>query len=286
MGDIVFKIFPLALAYIMFTLGMGLQMADFRVIAKNPKAFFMGIFNQVLVLPLIALAIVLITKPIPALAFGIMLLSFCPGGMTSNLLSYYAKGNVALSIALTGTVSILSIFTLPLFIGYGYSYFIKDTANSISMVKMGIAVFLLTTLPVILGMLTRHKATNFTKRNRKRFEVIASVFFVLIVIVAIVTNWTSLMQNLTQIGIELTAMVVTLLSFGLLSSFLIGLPWRDRKTVAIESGIQNGATAIALAPIIVGTTQALPVIALPAAVYSVIMYLVALPFILWVRNKS
>lgn len=286
MGDIVFKIFPLALAYIMFTLGMGLQVADFRVIAQNPKAFFMGIFNQVLVLPLVALAIVLIAKPMPELAFGIMLLSFCPGGMTSNLLSYYAKGNVALSIALTGTVSILSIFTLPLFIAYGYSYFTKDTANSISMVKMGIAVFLLTTLPVILGMLTRHKAADFTKRNRKRFEVLASVFFVLIVIVAIITNWASLMKNFTAIGIELTSMVVILLSFGLLSSFVIGLPWIDRKTVAIESGIQNGATAIALAPIIVGTTKALPVIALPAAVYSVIMYLVALPFILWVRNKS
>lgn len=286
MSDIVFKLFPLALAYIMFTLGMGLQLADFRVIAKQPRAFFIGLFNQVLVLPLVALAIVLISKPSPELAFGIMLLSFCPGGMTSNLLSYYAKGNVALSIALTGTVSILSIFSLPIFIAYGYSYFIQDTANNISMVKMGIAVFLLTTLPVILGMVTRSKAPQFTQRNRKRFEVIASVFFVVIVIVAIVTNWSSLMDNLTEIGLELTSMVVILLSFGLLSSFLIGLSWIDRKTVAIESGIQNGATAIALAPIIVGTTSALPLIALPAAVYSVIMYVVALPFILWVRNKS
>lgn len=286
MSDIVFKIFPLALAYIMFTLGMNLKLADFRIIAKNPKAFFMGVFNQLFVLPLVALAIVFITQPRPELAFGILLLSFCPGGMTSNLLSYYAKGNVALSIALTGAVSIVSIFTLPFFISWGYNYFVQDIANTVSMVKMGVAVFVLTTLPVILGMLTRHKFTDFCRANHKKFSVVASLFFVLIVIVAIITNWNVLLENLSEIGIELVALMVILLTVGVVSSKLTGLPWVDRKTIAIESGIQNGATAIALSPIIVGTTAALPMIALPAAVYSVIMYLIALPFIAWVRNKN
>lgn len=285
MADLVFKIFPLALAYIMFTLGMDLSLADFRIIVKQPKAFVIGIFNQLLVLPLIALSIILITEPRPEMAFGILLLSFCPGGMTSNLLCFYAKGNVALSIALTGVVSILSIFTLPVFIALGYQYFIQDDAHSISMVKMGIAVFILTTLPVMIGMLTRHKFPNFTKANHERFAAVATVFFVLIVFVALITNWNTLTNNLVEIGFELTAMMLILLGFGVLSSKLIGLSWTDRKTIAIESGIQNGATAIALSPIIVGSATALPMIALPAAVYSIIMYAVAIPFIYLVRNK-
>lgn len=286
MNNIIFSIIPLALAYIMFTLGMDLQLADFRIITKQPRAFFVGVFNQVLLLPLVALSIVLITKPQPELAFGILLLSFCPGGMTSNLLCYYAKGNVALSIALTGTVSVLSIFILPLFIAFAYPYFIQDDAQQISTVKMGVAVFLLTTLPVIMGMFVRHRFSAFTKAYHTKFAAVASIFFVLIVIVALVSNWQVLLGNLSEIGIELTLMMLILLTFGVLSSQFLGLPWLDRKTVAIESGIQNGATAIALSPIIVGTAAALPAIALPAAVYSIIMYVVALPFILWVRNKS
>lgn len=286
MGDIVFKIFPLALAYIMFTLGMSLRLHDFGIILKQPKAFFIGMFNQLLVLPLTALCIVLISQPQPELAFGILLLSFCPGGMTSNLLCYYAKGNVALSIALTGVVSLLSIISLPVFIAFGYSYFIQDDANSISMVKMGLAVFILTTLPVMLGMLARHKYEAFTKAHHEKFAAVASAFFVIIVLVAMITNWNTLLDNITSIGVELTLMMLILITFGVFSSKLLGLTWVDRKTVAIESGIQNGATAIALSPIIIGTTAALPVIALPAAVYSVIMYVVALPFIYLVRNKQ
>lgn len=286
MDDVVFKIIPLTLAYIMFTLGMDLRLSDFKVIVSEPKAFIIGIINQVFALPIIAFIIVFITQPAPELAFGILLLSFCPGGMTSNLLCYYAKGNVALSISLTGIVSILSIITLPIFIALGYQYFVQDNAHSVSMVKMGVAVFLLTTLPVVMGMFTRYKFSAFTKAHHSKFATVASLFFVLIVLIAIISNWNTLLGHAMQISTELTLMISILLLLGLLSSRLLGLSWLDAKTVAIESGIQNGATAIALSPLIVGTATALPTIALPAAIYSVLMYVIALPFILWVRNKS
>lgn len=286
MSDIALKILPLALAYIMYTLGMSLQVSDFKVIAKNPKAFLMGFFNQVFILPLVALAIIFISNPAPELAFGILLLSFCPGGMTSNLLSFYAKGNVALSIALTGVVSLLSIISLPLFITLGYRYFIHDDAQQISMLKMGIAIFVLTTLPVLLGMLTRHKFTAFCEKNYQKFSAIAGGLFVLIVLAAIISNWATLITHLGSIGMELIIMMLLLLSIGVLTSKMLGLSWYDTKTVALESGIQNGATAISLSPIIVGTATSLPMIALPAAVYSVLMYLIAFPFILWVRHKN
>ena len=126
MNNTALALLPLTLAYIMFTLGAGLKLSDFKVIAKYPKAFFVGLINQVVLVPLVALAVVLVTAPPPAIAFGIMLISFCPGGVTSNMLTYYAKGNVALSIALTGVVSILSVITLPILITLAFDHFMKD----------------------------------------------------------------------------------------------------------------------------------------------------------------
>jgi len=172
---------PLALAYIMFTLGTGLKPSDFKIITKHPKAFFVGLINQVIFVPLVALAVVLLMSPPPAIAFGIMLISFCPGGVTSNMLTYYAKGNVALSVALTGVVSLLSVVTLPILITLAFNHFMKDQANSISAVKIGVVMFLLTALPVTLGMLARYKFTESMTRRSGILNGLASVFFVLIV---------------------------------------------------------------------------------------------------------
>lgn len=151
MSNTALSLLPLALAYIMFTLGTGLKGSDFKVITAYPKAFFVGLFNQVILVPVVALLVVLVMSPPPIIAFGIMLISFCPGGVTSNMLTFYARGNVALSVALTGTVSLLSVITMPILITLAFDYFMQDQARSISAVKIGIVMFLLTTLPVTLG---------------------------------------------------------------------------------------------------------------------------------------
>lgn len=148
MSNTVLALLPLALAYIMFTLGTGLKPSDFKVIVNHPKAFLVGLVNQVVFVPLVALAVVLVMATPPAISFGIMLISFCPGGVTSNMLTYYAKGNVALSVALTGVVSLLSVVTLPILITLAFNHFMQDQAGSISAVKIGVVMFLLTTLPV------------------------------------------------------------------------------------------------------------------------------------------
>ncbi|PKH80360.1 MULTISPECIES: bile acid:sodium symporter family protein [Psychrobacter] len=285
MNNTALALLPLALAYIMFTLGAGLKLSDFKVIAKYPKAFCVGLINQVVLVPLVALAVVLVTAPPPAIAFGIMLISFCPGGVTSNMLTYYAKGNVALSIALTGVVSILSVITLPILITLAFDHFMKDQANSISAIKIGLVMFLLTTLPVSLGMLARHKFTDFMVRRSSLLNGLASVFFVLIVFAAIASNWQLLQSQFTQIGLELVFIIAILFAISILISRVLKLSWFDTKTISIETSIQNSTTAITLAPIIMGVST-LPVIALPAALYGVLMYVVALPVIFLIKNKN
>ncbi|MBF2720208.1 bile acid:sodium symporter family protein [Psychrobacter sp. NG254] len=286
MNNTALALLPLALAYIMFTLGAGLKLSDFKVIANNPKAFFVGLVNQVVFVPLVALAVVLITTPPPTIAFGIMLISFCPGGVTSNMLTFYAKGNVALSVALTGVVSLLSVITLPIFITLAFDHFMKDQAGSISAVKIGLVMFLLTTLPVTLGMLARRKFTNFMVSKSGILNGIASIFFVLIVFAAVASNWALLKSQATAIGLELVLIIVILFALSMLTSKLLKLSWFDTKTVSIETSIQNSTTAITLAPIIMGTAAGLPAIALPAALYGVLMYVVAIPVIALIRNKN
>ena len=285
MSNTALALLPLALAYIMFTLGTGLKPSDFKVIASHPKAFFIGLINQVVFVPLVALAVVLLMSPPPAIAFGIMLISFCPGGVTSNMLTYYAKGNVALSVALTGVVSLLSVVTLPILITLAFNHFMKDQAGSISAVKIGVVMFLLTTLPVTIGMLARYKFTDFMVRRSGILNGLASVFFVLIVLAAIATNWQLLQEQLASIGLELVLIIVTLFIISILTAKALQLSWFDTKTIAIETSIQNSTTAITLAPIIMGVST-LPVIALPAALYGVLMYVIALPIIFLLRNKN
>ncbi len=286
MSDIAFALLPLALAYIMFTLGAGLKLSDFKVLIHHPKAFFVGLVNQVIFVPLVALAVVLVMAPPPAIAFGIMLVSFCPGGVTSNMLTYYAKGNVALSVALTGVVSLLSVITLPVLITLAFNHFMQDQAGSISAVKIGIVMFLLTALPVTLGMLARYKLPDFMARKSGVLNGLASVFFVLIVVAAIASNWELLKSQVALIGLELVFIIVILFALSILTSRVLKLNWFDTKTISIETSIQNSTTAITLAPIIMGTATGLPAIALPAALYGVLMYVVALPVIAFIRNKK
>lgn len=286
MSNTVLALLPLALAYIMFTLGTGLKPSDFKVIINHPKAFLVGLVNQVVFVPLVALAVVLVMATPPAISFGIMLISFCPGGVTSNMLTYYAKGNVALSVALTGVVSLLSVVTLPILITLAFNHFMQDQAGSISAVKIGVVMFLLTTLPVTLGMLARYKFRRFMIRRSGILNGLASLFFVLIVFAAIASNWKLLKSQLTSMGLELVLIIMALFVLSFLTSKALKLSWFDTKTISIETSIQNSTTAITLAPIIMGTTVGLPAIALPAAVYGVLMYVIALPIIALMRKKN
>ncbi|MEO1732837.1 MAG: bile acid:sodium symporter family protein [Pseudomonadota bacterium] len=276
---------PLSLAIIMLSLGLGLGFEDFARVARRSRAFLIGALAQIIILPVIAFcALQLVALP-PELAVGVMLLSFCPGGVTSNILSKLAKGDVALSVSLTAVISLLSILTVPLLTAWAVSHFMSADAPDVNITSLAIAMFLITTLPVLIGVLVRQTAPSFATRIEPGFARLATGLFVLLVVAALATNWQLFMDNFAVLGGILVGLNILLLAVGYGISATAGLTPKERKTVAIEAGIQNSALGITLGGLVAVSTDGFSAFALPAGVYGITMYAVALPFILWARGR-
>lgn len=278
-------VLPLSLAIIMLSLGVGLSIADFARVAQRPKAFSIGAISQVVMLPLIAYACVRAFGLSGELAVGVMLLSLCPGGVTSNMVSKLARGDVASSVSLTAVVSLLSILTVPVLAAWAVQHFMGDAAPDVSVTSLAFAMFLITTLPVAIGVAIRHSAPTFADRIDGGLSVLATVLFVLILITALAGNWALFIENLPLLGPALVTLNVILMGLGLALAALAGLAWQSRKTISIETGIQNATLGITLAAIISGQSEGFSSMALPSAVYGITMYLVALPFVAWFRSR-
>ncbi|MEM8776671.1 MAG: bile acid:sodium symporter family protein [Pseudomonadota bacterium] len=276
---------PLSLAFIMLTLGIGLVPADFKRVIERGKPFLIGASCQIVLLPIVAFVLIYIFRLEGEIAAGFMLLSFCPGGVTSNVISKLARGDVALSVSLTALVSLLSIVTVPILVAWSVGYFMGTDAPPISVASLAIAMFLITALPVALGMIIRVLAPGFVARIEKLFLTIASVLFVLIIVAAVAANWSTLTANFAALGPATMLLVALMLSLGLTIAGASGLTWQERKTVAIEAGIQNGTLGITLAPLVVAGSVGLPAMALPSAIYGIAMYVVTIPFVIWLRGK-
>jgi bile acid:Na+ symporter, BASS family len=278
-------VLPLSLAIIMLSLGIGLTIADFARVAQRPKAFSIGAISQVVMLPIVAYACVRAFGLSGELAVGLMLLSLCPGGVTSNMVSKLARGDVALSVSLTAVVSLLSILTVPVLAAWAVQHFMGDAAPDVSVTTLAFAMFLITTLPVGIGVAIRHVAPSFADRIDGGLSLLATVLFVLIVVAALAGNWALFVENLPRLGPALVTLNVVLMGLGLALAALAGLAWQARKTISIETGIQNATLGITLAAIISGQSEGFSTMALPSAVYGITMYLVALPFVAWFRNS-
>ncbi|CUH45773.1 bile acid:sodium symporter family protein [Ruegeria atlantica] len=276
---------PLSLAIIMLSLGVGLEVADFRRVLSRRYPFAIGALCQVVLLPVAAFVTVIVFALPPEIAVGFMILSFCPGGVTSNILSKLAKGDVALSVSLTAVISLLSMITVPFLAAWSVNYFMGDAAPEVSISGLAIAMFLITTLPVALGVTLRSFATDFAKRIEPALSKLATVLFVLIVVAALAGNWQLFVDNLGVMGAGLITLNIALLLIGLGLARAAKLSWNESKTVSIETGIQNSTLGITLAALITGTESGFSPLALPSAVYGITMYAVALPFILWFRRR-
>lgn len=276
---------PLSLAIIMLSLGVGLEVADFRRVLSRRYPFAIGALCQVVLLPVAAFVTVIVFALPPEIAVGFMILSFCPGGVTSNILSKLAKGDVALSVSLTAVISLLSMVTVPFLAAWSVNYFMGDAAPEVSISGLAIAMFLITTLPVALGVTFRSFATDFAKRIEPALSKLATVLFVLIVAAALAGNWQLFVDNLGVMGAGLISLNIALLLIGLGLARAAKLSWNESKTVSIETGIQNSTLGITLAALITGTESGFSPLALPSAVYGITMYVVALPFILWFRRR-
>jgi BASS family bile acid:Na+ symporter len=260
---------PFSLAVIMFGMGLSLRIEDFKRILIYPKAVGIGLLNQLVFLPIIAFGIANLFELPAELAVGLMILAVCPGGATSNLITHLAKGDAALSITLTAFSSVITVFTIPFLVNYSIGYFIPGgEAKQLEVVGTVVSVLVITIIPVALGMLVFAKVPKLATKLDLPFRRISAIFFVVIVLAAVLKEKENLVRYFVEAGPAALALnVATLaLSFGIAK--LVKLPFRQGLTIAIESGIQNGTLGITIAATLLMNS----VMTIPSAIYSLIMF--------------
>jgi len=278
---------PASLAFIMFSLGIGLTINDFKNISRYPKAFAVGILNQMIVLPLIAFVIVSIFKLEADLSIGIMILACCPGGVTSNMITKIAKGDTALSISYTAIASIATIITLPLIVAFSINYFTLENAQGFNIVWLSLQMFLIAAMPTCLGLYINTKHTHFSKKIAPMTSKISTVLFIIIVIGALASNWNIFVQNLSLLGPAIVLLIAIMFLIGYNSAKLLKVSKKQTITISIESGIQNATLGILIGELILpGGVQGMSSLSLPSGVYGVLMYFVCLPFIFWFLKNN
>lgn len=286
MGILLDVFLPLSLAVIMLSLGIGLTLADFKRVIMRPLAFFTGAAGQVILLPLAAYVIARGFGLSGELAVGLMILSLCPGGVTSNILSRLGKGDVALSVTLTGVISLLSIITVPLMVAWSVGHFMGDDAPPVNITSLALAMFMITAVPVGLGLAIRHFAPRFAEKADPILYKVATALFVVIVAGALAANWDVFIENLPRLGPALIVLNIVMLGLGAALARVMSLSGREIRTIAVETGIQNATLGITVGSLLVENVSGLPPFSLPSGVYGITMYLVTIPFVLWMRRQG
>lgn len=285
MDSLITVFLPLALAIIMFSLGLGLTLDDFRRVVARPKAFAIGAFAQLILIPVVAYVLIILFRLPPELAVGMMILAFCPGGVTANLLTKLAGGEVALSISLTGVISLLAVFTVPVLTAFFASHFMGLDAPVINVTSLGVSMFLITLVPVAAGIVIRRLAEGFALKLDAIVSRLAVVLFVVVVVGALAANWRIFLDNITILGPALIILNIILLGAGIFFGRIFGLSRPEAKAISLETGVQNATLGITVGSLIVEQVSALPPFSLPSAVYGITMYLVSIPFVFWLRAR-
>lgn len=277
---------PLSLIFIMFALGLGLTLNDFINLLHTPKAFFVGIMNQMFLLPLVAFIIISLMGITREIAVGMMILASCPGGVTSNIITKLAKGDTALSISYTAVISILTIVTLPMITGFSMKYFMGVDAPPLNLLSLGFTMFLITALPVGIGLSVRSKYRTFADSFEATATKISIILFMIIILGALASEWNTFINNLLKLGPAIILLMVVMITIGYKSSNWFKMNNRQAVTVAIESGIQNGTVGITIGNLIINPETGLSILSIPSGVYGILMYFICLPFVFWyIKNK-
>ncbi len=277
---------PLSLVFIMFTLGLGLTVSDFTNIIREPKAFGVGLLNQMIILPVVAFIIVKLSGLTTEMAVGMMILACCPGGVTSNMITKLAKGDTALSISYTAVMSIATVFTLPIITGLSIAHFMGTDAPPINILSLGITMCLITAIPVGIGLLLNTKKKKFSSSFEPIAGKISTVLFVVIVFGALASEWDAFITNVASLGPAIIALILVMLFIGYKSAQYFKMNAKRAVTVAIESGIQNATVGITIGNIIMNVDVGLSPLSLPSGVYGILMYLVCLPFVFWFLRRK
>ena len=278
MGIVTDVILPLSLAFIMFSLGLGLSLSDFTRVFFKPRDFLIGLFFQIIILPIVALIIVFFWPLTPELAIGVMILAAAPGGVTSNVLTSYAKGNIALSISLTAINSILCVITVPVILIISLSLLGYGGLNEgQSLLNVAFQMFLIVTIPVILGVLLSDFLSSFEKIAKN----ISIVLFALVLLGAIVSQRENVVSYFAQAGLVMLFLNVIMMIIVYFLSRSFNASKETFRCWIMDVSLQNGTLAIVVA----NTFFASTVYLIPAAIYSLIMYATALPLIYFLRRN-
>jgi len=279
--EIVTKIAPICLALIMLGLGLGLTIQDFTRVIKQPKDFIVGLICQIVLLPIIAFILIKILNTPLELALGVMIIAAAPGGVTSNVLTKFANGDVALSVSLTAIISLLSIFSVPIIVFKSADLFqISYITENISMLSISLKMFFVVTLPVVVGMVLRKTATKFFTDKTLLIQRISIILFLIVFLAIWIEEWDNIVSFIVRAGvITLTLnILMMLIGFYVAKYFATGID--QRKCISLECGLQNGTLAVFVA------TQLFDemVYMVPTAAYALIMFVTSIIFVFYVRN--
>ncbi len=279
--EVVTKIAPIALALIMLTLGLGLTTSDFTRVIKRPKDFLVGLICQVILLPIIAFVLIKILNVQPALALGVMIIAAAPGGVTSNILTKFANGDVALSVSLTAIISLLSILTVPFIVIKSADLLdINYLSKEISMSGISIKMFLVVTLPVVIGMLIRKFAQNFIIKSTALIEKISLTLFIIVFISIWLEEWDNIIMYISRAGIITLILNVTMMVLGFYVAKIFASGIEQRKCISLECGLQNGTLAVFVSTQIFDDIIYL----IPTASYALIMFVTSIIFVLLLKK--
>ena len=277
---------PASLIFIMLTLGLGLELSDFTNLVRKPRSFFVGLTNQILLLPLVTYIIILVFGITKEAAVGMMILACCPGGVTSNIITKLAKGDTALSISYTAFNSILAIVTLPLIVGFSMKSFMGLEAPDINILSLGLTMFFITAVPVGTGLLIREKNKYYADKLEPKASKISTILFAIIILGALLSEWETFINNFVLLGPAIVLLILTMLIIAYKSSKLFKMSDKQSITVAIESAMQNGTVGITVGNLIINPESGLSILSIPSGVYSILMYLICLPFVFWFLKRT
>ena len=281
--EVVTKIAPIALALIMLGLGLGLKGRDFLRVINNPKDFIVGFVCQLLLLPILAYIIVLILDLPIEIAVGVMIIAAAPGGVTSNVMTKFANGDVALSVSLTAVISLISIISVPFIIFKSADLLgVTNISSDITMTGIALKMALVVTVPVVLGMIIRKFAENFVSSNISIIEKITFILFVIVFAAILIEEKDNILNYFKQAGIAVLILNIVMMTLAYYIAKLLATGIKQRKCISIECGLQNGTLAIFVATQIFSDITYI----IPTAAYALIMYITGFILIFILRRYN
>ncbi len=277
---------PGALAIMMLSLGISLTPADFKRVFQRPKAFAVGAVVQMILLPVSAFGIAIAFDLPPELALGLFILALCPGGPTSNLFAKLARGDTALSVSLTGVITVISVFTVPMLASIAGQYYLGNAGSPISVMPIAARAIIVMLLPITFGMWLKLTARGWVERNERRVTLIAVILIAAVILASLVGQWQNFITWFPVLGSACLAVMVLMLCFGVIFGKIFNLTEGEASSISIDSAMQNAVMGITIGSMFATTPGTIALSSMPSGIYGVMMYFVCVPFVFWRRQRA